>query len=336
MIVIRLPAPPAEARRDPQRVPRTAPVARRAGGRAERHPAISRRTAPSRKLESRERPGATGHAPLTVRHRRQIRPPPGPGPGRSGRRRHRGPRLQRGADLEPSVHRLHAYLDAGLPVPAPHHHRRQRQHRRHLRIAQPARRRAHRTCAPSTSTRKAAAARCGAVWSASDAPVLAYMDVDLSTDLAALLPLVAPLLSGHSDLAIGTRLAAASRVVRGAKRELISRCYNLILQPTLRAASPTPSADSRPSAPTSPGPAAAGRGHRLVLRHRTAGAGRAERAAHPRGARRLGRRPRQPGRHRRHRHRRPQRVSDGLLRGLRPAAIHPRDAIPAMGSQRSS
>ena len=40
-------------------------------------------------------------------------------------------------------------------------------------------------------------------WSGSDARVLAYMDVDLSTDLAALLPLVAPLLSGHSDLAIG-------------------------------------------------------------------------------------------------------------------------------------
>jgi glycosyltransferase involved in cell wall biosynthesis len=34
------------------------------------------------------------------------------------------------------------------------------------------------------------------VWSASDADVLAYMDVDLSTDLNALLPLVAPLLSG--------------------------------------------------------------------------------------------------------------------------------------------
>ncbi|MGH3101149.1 MAG: glycosyltransferase, partial [Thermoleophilia bacterium] len=52
------------------------------------------------------------------------------------------------------------------------------------------------------------------VWTHSDAAVLAYMDVDLSTDLAALLPLVAPLISGHSDLAIGTRLAPSSRVVR--------------------------------------------------------------------------------------------------------------------------
>jgi putative flippase GtrA len=71
------------------------------------------------------------------------------------------------------------------------------------------------------------------VWSRSDAEVLAYMDVDLSTELAALLPLVAPLISGHSDLAIGTRLARGSRVVRGPKREVISRCYNLLLRTTL-------------------------------------------------------------------------------------------------------
>ncbi|MCY0924852.1 glycosyltransferase [Streptomyces sp. H27-H1] len=73
------------------------------------------------------------------------------------------------------------------------------------------------------------------VWGDSDAPVLAYMDVDLSTDLNALLPLVAPLISGHSDLAIGTRLARSSRVVRGAKREFISRAYNLLLRSSLSA-----------------------------------------------------------------------------------------------------
>ncbi|MFF7857947.1 glycosyltransferase [Streptomyces sp. NPDC007904] len=73
------------------------------------------------------------------------------------------------------------------------------------------------------------------VWGASDAPVLAYMDVDLSTDLNALLPLVAPLISGHSDLAIGSRLNRGARVVRGAKREFISRSYNLILRGSLRA-----------------------------------------------------------------------------------------------------
>ncbi|WP_369197523.1 glycosyltransferase [Streptomyces djakartensis] len=73
------------------------------------------------------------------------------------------------------------------------------------------------------------------VWSASDAPVLAYMDVDLSTDLNALLPLVAPLISGHSDLAIGSRLTRSSRVVRGPKREFISRAYNLVLRGSLQA-----------------------------------------------------------------------------------------------------
>ena len=74
-----------------------------------------------------------------------------------------------------------------------------------------------------------------AVWSASDAPVLAYMDVDLSTDLNALLPLVAPLISGHSDVAIGSRLTRSSRVVRGPKREVVSRCYNLVLRGALAA-----------------------------------------------------------------------------------------------------
>ncbi len=71
------------------------------------------------------------------------------------------------------------------------------------------------------------------VWTLSEAQVLAYMDVDLSTDLAALLPLVAPLVSGHSDLAVGTRLAHGSRVVRGLKREIISRGYNVLLHRTL-------------------------------------------------------------------------------------------------------
>jgi putative flippase GtrA len=71
------------------------------------------------------------------------------------------------------------------------------------------------------------------VWSQSDAEVLAYMDVDLSTDLAALLPLVAPLLSRHSDLAVGSRLARGAQVTRGRKRELISRSYNTLLHTAL-------------------------------------------------------------------------------------------------------
>jgi len=70
-------------------------------------------------------------------------------------------------------------------------------------------------------------------WLRSRAPVVAYMDVDLSTDLDALLPLVAPLLSGHSDLSIGTRLAPGSRVVRGSRRECISRIYNALVHAAL-------------------------------------------------------------------------------------------------------
>jgi glycosyltransferase involved in cell wall biosynthesis len=74
-----------------------------------------------------------------------------------------------------------------------------------------------------------------AAWLGSPARVVCYMDVDLSTDLRALLPLVAPLISGHSDLAIGTRLARSARVTRGNKREFISHAYNVLLRTFLRA-----------------------------------------------------------------------------------------------------
>jgi glycosyltransferase involved in cell wall biosynthesis/putative flippase GtrA len=67
-------------------------------------------------------------------------------------------------------------------------------------------------------------------WLESRAKVVAYVDVDLSTDLRGLPPLVAPLLSGHSDIAIGTRLVASSRVTRGSGREFISRTYNFLLR----------------------------------------------------------------------------------------------------------
>ena len=137
-------------------------------------------------------------------------------------------------DLGPSVRRLDAFLSAGFPFTAritiadngstdgtwatacaleaalPRV--------RATRLAEPGRGRALRTA-----------------WSGSDADVLAYMDVDLSTDLNALLPLVAPLLSGHSDVAIGTRLAHGARVIRGPRREILSRGYNLLLHAALGA-----------------------------------------------------------------------------------------------------
>jgi putative flippase GtrA len=69
-----------------------------------------------------------------------------------------------------------------------------------------------------------------AAWLSSPADIVAYMDVDLSTGLGALLPLVAPLATGHSGIAIGTRLGHGSRIHRSLKREVISRCYNLMLR----------------------------------------------------------------------------------------------------------
>jgi putative flippase GtrA len=64
----------------------------------------------------------------------------------------------------------------------------------------------------------------------SDATVVAYSDVDLSTGLTGLLPLVAPLVSGHSDVSIGSRLSHGAVVARGPRREIISRLYNVLLR----------------------------------------------------------------------------------------------------------
>jgi len=69
-----------------------------------------------------------------------------------------------------------------------------------------------------------------AAWLASEADVVAYMDVDLSTNLWSFLPLVAPLATGHSDIAIGSRLLRGAMVTRQWRRELISRCYNLLIK----------------------------------------------------------------------------------------------------------
>lgn len=137
-------------------------------------------------------------------------------------------------DLEPCVRRLYAHLRNGLPYSFQITIADNASTDRTLDIANrlagefPAVRVVH-------MPEKGRGRALRAVWSASDAAVLAYMDVDLSTDLAAVLPLIAPLVSGHSDLAIGTRLHRGSRVVRGAKRELLSRGYNLMLRHTLHA-----------------------------------------------------------------------------------------------------
>jgi glycosyltransferase involved in cell wall biosynthesis len=67
-------------------------------------------------------------------------------------------------------------------------------------------------------------------WARSEAQVVAYMDVDLSSSLNALLPLVAPVLSDHSVISIGSRLAHGAHIVRSRKRDRISRAYNLLLR----------------------------------------------------------------------------------------------------------
>ncbi|MFI7154357.1 glycosyltransferase [Nonomuraea sp. NPDC050022] len=69
-----------------------------------------------------------------------------------------------------------------------------------------------------------------AAWRDSPADIVAYMDVDLSTGLGALFPMVAALASGHSEVAIGTRLARGARTRRSLRRELVSRGYNALLR----------------------------------------------------------------------------------------------------------
>lgn len=68
-----------------------------------------------------------------------------------------------------------------------------------------------------------------AAWAASEASVLAYVDVQLSTNLNAFLPLVAPLLSGHSDVAVGSRFSRNARMIHGPGRESNARRYSRLL-----------------------------------------------------------------------------------------------------------
>ncbi|MFZ0666284.1 MAG: bifunctional glycosyltransferase family 2/GtrA family protein [Acidimicrobiales bacterium] len=132
-----------------------------------------------------------------------------------------------------SVRRLRSYLDAQFPFPAVVTIVDNGSTDQTLAIAR-------RLCSDTPGVRVMSLDKKGrgralrAAWSTSDAEVVVYTDVDLSTSLDALLPLVAPLISGHSDLAIGSRLARGAHVVRGAKRELISRTYNVILRAALR------------------------------------------------------------------------------------------------------
>jgi len=132
------------------------------------------------------------------------------------------------AGLEAGVRRLHTYLSRSFPLTW------------HITIVDNASTDATAAIAaglshdlPNVSAlhldRKGRGLALREAWSRSTSPVVAYMDIDLSTDLDALLPMIAPLASGHSEIAIGSRLAPGASVARGPKRELISRGYNLML-----------------------------------------------------------------------------------------------------------
>ncbi len=58
--------------------------------------------------------------------------------------------------------------------------------------------------------------------------VYAFMDADLSTDLAALPALLAPILAGEADIVCGSRFAPGAKVERSAFRLLLSRAYSLV------------------------------------------------------------------------------------------------------------
>lgn len=73
-----------------------------------------------------------------------------------------------------------------------------------------------------------------AAWMASNADIVSYMDVDLSTDVKAFLPMVAALATGHSDIATGSRLMHGARITRQFKREVTSQGYNAIIKLALR------------------------------------------------------------------------------------------------------
>ena len=136
-------------------------------------------------------------------------------------------------DLEPNVGRLRTYLDESFP------------YRAVVTIVDNASTDATRVIGTQLAAvlpgvrylrldQKGRGRALAAAWSRSRAGVVAYMDVDLSTGLDALLPLVAPLVSGDCDLAIGSRLAPGSQVRRGVKRELLSRAYSRLLRLALR------------------------------------------------------------------------------------------------------
>jgi glycosyltransferase involved in cell wall biosynthesis len=94
-------------------------------------------------------------------------------------------------------------------------------------------RRICRACGDVTLQTLAVAGRGRALrhaWLQSSADAVCYMDVDLSTDLAYLEPLVRAVLDEGCDIATGSRLLPQSRTSRSFTRQGISRCYNWVVK----------------------------------------------------------------------------------------------------------
>lgn len=70
-------------------------------------------------------------------------------------------------------------------------------------------------------------------WTQSSADIVAYTDVDLSTELVALEKLCRAIHEDGFEIATGSRLMSGSKIKRGLKRDIISRCYNLFIKAVL-------------------------------------------------------------------------------------------------------
>jgi glycosyltransferase involved in cell wall biosynthesis len=95
---------------------------------------------------------------------------------------------------------------------------------------------AQRLCAGLTNLELLTLSRAGrggalrAAWTRSDADVVSYTDVDLSTALEEFPRLYAAILDDDFDLAVGSRLAPASKTTRSIRRQILSRGYNSLLR----------------------------------------------------------------------------------------------------------
>lgn len=73
------------------------------------------------------------------------------------------------------------------------------------------------------------------VWLESDADVVSYMDIDLSTDLDAFPKLISAITENGYDIAAGTRLGRGAETTRSLKREVLSRGFVLLINALFQA-----------------------------------------------------------------------------------------------------